>query len=274
MSVCPFNARYTVSCMDETYVPQLTDEEIATIEFGENIGEGAFSEVYTGILSNQIVAIKYLKFDNFGQFNNELCMQTKAWKYRLAPEIKAYWICDNQKRAVIVMDYIRGISFRDYILRDEPNIVGYYLRIIRQAVFQNQVVGISHGDLHFKNIFINDDNVLFIDYGNAKQYNNTFDSLYQIGPEVLRTNWGLVSRFFQDLYLPTLGFNITIMYAKKNNIGLNVSIFKLLALLKRHKLTEVTGWFNIYNNFYSEYYRIPNADEVYDIIQNILVDIL
>ncbi len=204
------------------------------------------------------MAIKY--FNLTEKFTDELCFQDIAHKYHLAPKIYGY--CTEQKQAIMVMDYVRGFSFRDLILSGHSDIIEIYLNIVWHVVYQNQIAKIIHGDLHYKNVYISKNIITFIDYGNSQVYPEAkdFQEVYDLGVDGLRSYWSLAIRFFQDLYMISSSF---INLENKTD----PTIHNMAEVLKIYDLIAMKGWFDLYASFYGQQHRLPDPDEVVELLR-------
>lgn len=201
------------------------------------IGIGSSSIVYEGTYNGERVALKYGNITE-----NEIYYQTLASRDNLAPKIYDY--NDN----VIVMEYIEGPSFRDLIISNNQHVIELYFNIIYHTIYLNQEVGILHGDLHSENILISD-RIVFIDYGSAKTYHK-------------RTHLPLD---FHDLYTVSLS-----IIKEKSLLRSEVRAFA--ERIQDYHLDTSIGWYNIYNSFYEIHHELPNADEVVDILRELIFD--
>lgn len=244
MTSCSYNDDYNIICDNGAQIRRLTSDNVENLHFDEKIGIGSFSVVYNGYIGDYPVAIKIIKNTNLSRsqlksFDIEVCNQQRASEYHLAPQIIGYWVCPTEH--IFIMDYIRGRLFKDII--DRPNIFEIFVELIRRVVFQNQVIGIIHGDLHDHNIFVTDDKIIFIDYGFSTSYPGN-DMLY----ELLRYG-GNISDFLIDL----------------RQCG------RLLrSILPDTNLDQSKTWQDIYTSFFNEYGRIPNYEEIAEIVRNII----
>lgn len=242
MASCSYNHEHTIICDNGSQIRNLTSDDIDNLHFDEILGVGSFSVVYSGYIGDYPVAIKIIKNTNLSKhqltsYDTEICNQQKASTYHLAPSIIGYWVCPTEH--IFIMDHIRGMLFEDII--NQSNILEIFAELIRQVVFQNQVLGIIHGDLNDHNIFITNDRILFIDYGFSTSYP---------GPNILYErlrNGSDFSEFLIDL----------------------VQWGRLLRLiLPESNLNQVESWQQIYKEFFNHYGRIPNYKDIYGMVRD------
>lgn len=181
--ICPYDPTFKVDCHDFINTPRNSGNFVLI----RRLNGGYFSETFIGMIEGQFKIIKYLDLnlmfidssDNIitlGErqriinviFNNEVCNQNRASKFGLSPRIMVYWMCKTYNKAVIIMEYIDGISLNE--LPEYQDYKGLYLRCIRKVLELNLNAGILHGDLHLENIMLSDD-IYIIDFGKSQEYN-------------------------------------------------------------------------------------------------------
>ena len=124
-------------------------------EITELIGEGGMAEVYKAhdVLDNRVVAIKILKrqFSENEEFLRRFRNESKAIAVLSHPNIvKVYDMCFSEKIQYIVMEYIDGITLKDYIDSERvlnwKDAVHFIIQILR-ALQNAHNRGIVHRDI-------------------------------------------------------------------------------------------------------------------------------
>ena len=179
----------------------------------ELIGSGGMANVYkaTDLLENRLVAVKILREECRGnedlvrRFKNE----SKAISVLDHPNIvKVYDVSVTDKLQFIVMEYIDGITLKDYIEQEHvlrwKEALHFTVQILR-ALQHAHDKGIVHRDIKPQNIMItNDDMVKVADFGIAALENiheersgQAIGSVHYIAPEQAK---GLNADARSDLY--------------------------------------------------------------------------
>lgn len=146
-------------------------------EITELIGVGGMAEVYKGVdvIDNKPVAIKVLKkeFAENEEFLRRFRNESKAIAVLSHPNIvKIYDVGFSDKLQYIVMEYVDGITLKEYI-EDEKVIswketVHFVIQILR-ALQHAHDKGIVHRDIKPQNIMMFDDGTIKVmDFGIAK----------------------------------------------------------------------------------------------------------
>ena len=146
-------------------------------EITELIGEGGMAEVYKAhdVLDNRVVAIKILKrqFSENEEFLRRFRNESKAIAVLSHPNIvKVYDMCFSEKIQYIVMEYIDGITLKDYIDSERvlnwKDAVHFIIQILR-ALQNAHNRGIVHRDIKPQNIMLlTDGTIKVMDFGIAK----------------------------------------------------------------------------------------------------------
>lgn len=146
-------------------------------EITELIGEGGMAEVYKAhdVLDNKVVAIKILKAQFAGneEFLRRFRNESKAISVLSHPNIvKVYDMCFSEKLQYIVMEYIDGITLKDYIDSERvlnwKDAVHFIIQILR-ALQNAHNRGIVHRDIKPQNIMLlTDGTIKVMDFGIAK----------------------------------------------------------------------------------------------------------
>ena len=146
-------------------------------EITELIGVGGMADVYKGvdIIDNKSVAIKILKkeFAENEEFLRRFRNESKAIAVLSHPNIvKIYDVGFSDKIQYIVMEYIDGITLKDYIEEEKvltwKDTVHFIIQILR-ALQHAHEKGIIHRDIKPQNIMMfTDGTIKVMDFGIAK----------------------------------------------------------------------------------------------------------
>ena len=146
-------------------------------EITELIGVGGMAEVYKGIdvIDNKPVAIKILKkeYAENEEFLRRFRNESKAIAVLSHPNIvKIYDVGFSDKLQYIVMEYIDGITLKEYIEEEKvltwKDTVHFVIQILR-ALQHAHDKGIVHRDIKPQNIMMfNDGTIKVMDFGIAK----------------------------------------------------------------------------------------------------------
>ena len=146
-------------------------------EITELIGEGGMAEVYKAhdVLDNKEVAVKILRkqFSGNEEFQRRFRNESKAIAVLSHPNIvKVYDMCFSDKIQYIVMEYIDGITLKDYIDSERvlnwKDAVHFIIQILR-ALQTAHNRGIVHRDIKPQNIMLlTDGTIKVMDFGIAK----------------------------------------------------------------------------------------------------------
>ncbi len=146
-------------------------------EITELIGEGGMAEVYKAhdVLDNKEVAVKILRkqFASNEEFQRRFRNESKAIAVLSHPNIvKVYDMCFSEKMQYIVMEYIDGITLKDYIDSERvlnwKDAVHFIIQILR-ALQTAHNRGIVHRDIKPQNIMLlTDGTIKVMDFGIAK----------------------------------------------------------------------------------------------------------
>ncbi len=146
-------------------------------EITELIGEGGMAEVYKAhdVLDNKEVAVKILKrqFSSNEEFQRRFRNESKAIAVLSHPNIvKVYDMCFSEKIQYIAMEYIDGITLKDYIDSERvlnwKDAVHFIIQILR-ALQTAHNRGIVHRDIKPQNIMLlTDGTIKVMDFGIAK----------------------------------------------------------------------------------------------------------
>lgn len=196
--ICPFNHLFKVECHNLLKI----NEKYERLNIISPLNIGYFSNTYLVDL-NGCKVMKYIdlniKFfnDNESRLNEndkiksiiynldqEICNQNKASE--ISPKIYIYWKCKIEQKAVIIMEYIQGITLSKYNPPNEDYLT-VYLKGIRNILFLNLELGILHGDLHLENIIVSRKKLYFIDFGESEKYNNSYSDLISFTIEYILT---------------------------------------------------------------------------------------
>ncbi len=146
-------------------------------EITELIGIGGMADVYkaTDIIDNKIVAVKILKkeFAENEEFLRRFRNESKAIALLSHPNIvKVYDVGFSEKIQFIVMEYIDGITLKEYIENEKvltwKDSVHFIIQILR-ALQHAHDRGIVHRDIKPQNIMLfTDGTIKVMDFGIAK----------------------------------------------------------------------------------------------------------
>lgn len=146
-------------------------------EITELIGVGGMAEVYKGVdvIDNKTVAIKILKkeFAENEEFLRRFRNESKAIAVLSHPNIvKIYDVGFSEKIQYIVMEYIDGITLKEYIEEEKvltwKDTVHFVIQILR-ALQHAHDKGIVHRDIKPQNIMMfTDGTIKVMDFGIAK----------------------------------------------------------------------------------------------------------
>lgn len=146
-------------------------------EITELIGEGGMAEVYKAhdVLDNKEVAVKILRkqFASNEEFQRRFRNESKAIAVLSHPNIvKVYDMCFSEKIQYIAMEYIDGITLKDYIDSERvlnwKDAVHFIIQILR-ALQTAHNRGIVHRDIKPQNIMLlTDGTIKVMDFGIAK----------------------------------------------------------------------------------------------------------
>ena len=146
-------------------------------EITELIGVGGMAEVYKGVdvIDNKTVAIKILKkeFAENEEFLRRFRNESKAIAVLSHPNIvKIYDVGFSEKIQYIVMEYIDGITLKEYIEEEKvltwKDTIHFVIQILR-ALQHAHDKGIVHRDIKPQNIMMfTDGTIKVMDFGIAK----------------------------------------------------------------------------------------------------------
>ncbi|MBQ8079430.1 MAG: Stk1 family PASTA domain-containing Ser/Thr kinase, partial [Oscillospiraceae bacterium] len=172
-------------------------------EITELIGVGGMADVYkaTDIIDNKEVAVKILKkeFSENEEFLRRFRNESKAIALLSHPNIvKIYDVGFSDKLQFIVMEYIDGITLKEYIDNEQvltwKDSVHFIIQILR-ALQHAHDRGIVHRDIKPQNIMLlTDGTIKVMDFGIAKfargdsstQTDQAIGTVHYISPEAAR----------------------------------------------------------------------------------------
>ncbi len=183
-------------------------------EITELIGEGGMADVYKGVdvVDNKVIAVKILKkeFAESEEFLRRFRNESKAIAVLSHPNIvKIYDVGFSDKIQYIIMEYIDGITLKEYIenervlsWKDAVHFVTQILRALQHAHER----GIVHRDIKPQNIMMfTDGTIKVMDFGIAKfareegktATDQAIGTVHYISPEQAR---GDITDAKSDLY--------------------------------------------------------------------------
>ena len=183
-------------------------------ELTELVGEGGMADVYRAVdvLDNRVVAVKILKqeYSESEEFQRRFRDESKAIAMMSHPNIvKIYDMGFSDKMQYIVMEYIDGITLKDYIDSEHvlnwKDAVHFVIQILR-ALQHAHSRGIVHRDIKPQNIMLlTDGTIKVMDFGIAKfareesrtATDQAIGTVHYISPEQAR---GDVTDAKSDLY--------------------------------------------------------------------------
>lgn len=183
-------------------------------EITELIGEGGMADVYKAIdvVDNKVVAVKILKreFSENEEFLRRFRNESKAIAVLSHPNIvKIYDVGFSEKIQFIVMEYIDGITLKEYIENERmlswKEAVHFVTQILR-ALQHAHERGIVHRDIKPQNIMVfTDGTIKVMDFGIAKfareegrtATDQAIGTVHYISPEQAR---GDITDAKSDLY--------------------------------------------------------------------------
>ena len=183
-------------------------------ELTELVGEGGMADVYRAVdvLDNRVVAVKILKqeYSESEEFQRRFRDESKAIAMMSHPNIvKIYDMGFSDKMQYIVMEYIDGITLKDYIDSEHvlnwKDAVHFVIQILR-ALQHAHSRGIVHRDIKPQNIMLLDNGQLrMMDFGIARisraenqlTGGKAMGSVHYISPEQAK---GDETDFTSDIY--------------------------------------------------------------------------
>jgi len=129
------------------------------------LGKGHRGVVFKGIYRDREVAIKVPRLDAKNTIYQEGCILKEVNALGIGPRLYTF------SRDYLVMEYIDGITLKDYIISGDIDREGY-LNIVKEVLKQClrlDIHGIDHGEIQGgKHIVLKPPRVYLIDFGSAK----------------------------------------------------------------------------------------------------------
>ena len=146
------------------------------------LGAGGMAEVYLAFdLNLQCnVALKFFKLDdssnNFEELSSLFHKEAQILAKLNHPNIvRIFDLSSHDEKFYISMEYIEGLTLRQYLLRHQNITKEKKLDILKQVLKGLEVIhqsGLVHRDLKPDNIIVGDDNVVkIVDFGVVKNFN-------------------------------------------------------------------------------------------------------
>lgn len=226
----------------------------------EQITKGGYGKIYLGYRGSKKYIVKHTTFyqsvyDNVKgvRFSREICCQHLASQHNVSPKILTYWKCENKNEGIIVMEYIAGLTLYEYIKTNNARVIEVYLNVLKKILYQSLVLNISHGDLHYGNIIVTNNDTFVIDYGKSR---------------ILTIN---VEEHIINKILPYVGdwINYTdntinyLYYTNKHKMDNSKFI--------KSGLNEGSTWDDMLLSLYEKLGRVPTYLEVYEEVKNLLL---
>lgn len=131
--------------------------------------------------TGKIVAIKVVEFSD----DADKAVHSKegeisyALSHQNIVRVHRYYKCENC--LILHMEYLRGCTLRDYVLRNEEldiSIVQVIFNGIRRAVEYLHSKNITHGDIHHGNVMVDENGgAKLIGFGSAQRHSRSSTSL-------------------------------------------------------------------------------------------------
>lgn len=139
----------------------------------KKIAEGSFGNVYLGTYRNREVAIKQLKSHLSEQIKQNLFEEVKIMARLRSPYVVPFYGVTNEEPYMIVMQYMKGGSLRDFLRKAAPKSTPWDLRMqfshdTSQGLAYLHKRKIVHADLKSLNVLLDQDHhALLADFGLA-----------------------------------------------------------------------------------------------------------
>lgn len=218
-------------------------------EVQEIIGVGGMSVVYKAYdnIDDRVVAVKILKeeFLNNEEFKRRFKNESKVIVLLSHPNIvKVYDVNFGEKLQYIVMEYIDGITLKEYINKQGAiswNDALYFTTQILKALQYAHDKGVVHGNITPQNVLLlSDGSAKVIDFGIKRfcEYSVTGDSIYYIIPE--RINHEVDSERSDIYCIGVMLYEMVVgTFPKQNNLSINMILTNIQSNVKQ--LTKINS---------------------------------
>lgn len=139
--------------------------EIETIQYGEKLGQGHFSEVYEGVYKNEFpVAIKVIERGSDHLISTEIQLLQDL---RGLPHIVQLYEVIHKENTVLVFELVKSLDTDDFFDELTPKRLKFCLKALCTALQAAHRKGVVHRDIKLENVMISEDfsDLKVIDWG-------------------------------------------------------------------------------------------------------------
>lgn len=219
-------------------------------EIQEIVGVGGIAVVYKAYdnVDDRIVAVKILKdeFLSKEEFVRRFKNGSKAIVLLSHPNIvKVYDVCFGNKLQYIVMEYVDGITLKEYIQKQGAiswNDALYFTTQILKALLYAHNKGVVHGNITPQNILLLSDGAIRVaDFGIARFCKFDIfahDSIYYITPE--RANCETENERSDIYCIGVMLYEMLVgTFPEQNNLSINTTLTNIQSNVKQ--LTKINS---------------------------------